>query len=97
MLVHFNCTDIFFERLTEIRSELMSVLELASRVDMPLVVSFRGIEQISSALIGTLVLVNKKAKSLGVVWKMCEMSPAVAEVFRRILPGDGPSGVGSVL
>ena len=97
MLVYFNCTDIVFESLAGIGTELMSVFELAFRVDMPLVVSFRGVEHISSALIGKLVLVNKKAKSSGVVLRLCDMSPAVAEVFRRIFPSDGPSGVGAVL
>jgi hypothetical protein len=94
LLTHFVDTDILFESIPEIGTEFMSVLELASRVDMPLVVSFQGVEHISSALIGKLVLVNKKAKSLGVVWKLCQMSPAVVEVFRRILPGDGPPGFG---
>jgi anti-sigma B factor antagonist len=71
-------------------AELLSVLDVAASIDMPLVVNFGRVEYISSALIGKLVLVNRKAKAHGVALRMADISPLVAEVFRRIRPGDGP-------
>lgn len=94
LVVNFNCTAILDEvGLNLVGQDLMRVVNLASELDMPFVLSFRGVQAISSALIGKLVLLNKRAKASGVTWHMCDMSPNVAEVFRRLGPGDGGIGV----
>ena len=98
LVVYFNSPKVHSaaER-QEIGRELLSIVDVAASTDMPMALSFRGVESISSALLGTLVTVNWKAKASGVTWRLRDMSPAVAEVFRRIWPGDGPAGVFAVL
>ena len=71
--------------------ELMQAGEVATRIDMPLVVNFQGVRKISSALIGKLVLLNKKALAAGVKLEYREMSEAVRTVIQnvtRIFPFD---------
>lgn len=87
-----SSTVVTETEVTELGNDLISLVQLADRVDMPLTISFREVERISSALIGTLVLVNKTLKAMGQSLKLCEMSPQVAEVFRRL----GGGGAGSM-
>ncbi len=98
MAVSFNDSSIHSEaELIETGRELLSIVADAADMGRVMLLSFRGVESVSSALIGKLVTVNKKAKSEGVAWRLCDVSPAVAEVFRRSWPGDGPVGVFAVL
>lgn len=64
--------------------ELMQAGEVASRIDMPLVVNFQGVRKISSALIGKLVLLNKKALAEGVQLEFREMSDPVRMVVKSV-------------
>src|SRR5690349_8100267 len=91
LLVSFNSARIFAaDEIQGIGRELLLAADVASRIDMPLVVSFQGVESISSALIGKLVLLNKKARSNGIKLRFRDMSPLVEEVFQRTTGGDGP-------
>src|SRR5688572_24726101 len=83
--VSFVNVEIFAADVIQgIGRELLSAADVASRIDMPLLLSFQGVENISSALIGKLVLLNRKAKTVGIKWKFSDMSPEVAEVFRKL-------------
>jgi hypothetical protein len=91
--VSFVGTGIHSEaEIQEIGRELLSVVELAARLALPMVISFDGVRTISSAIIGKLIVVRKKAKGSKVAFQLAEMSPPVADVFRRIWPGDGLAG-----
>jgi anti-sigma B factor antagonist len=61
--------------------ELLDLVELAAK-SKKLLISFKGVESMSSAMIGKLVLLNKKAKTRGVQVKFCELAPNVLEVFK---------------
>ena len=56
---------VTMEDLQEVGTELLMACVTASRIDMPLVLSFEGVEAISSALIGKVVLLNKKLRGAG--------------------------------
>jgi hypothetical protein len=47
-----------------------------------LVLNFKGVQFMSSAMIGKLVLLNKKAKADEIHLKLCDISPNVLEVFK---------------
>ena len=88
--VFFQNAEIFLaSEIQAIGRELMQTLEVAARIDMPLVVNFQGVRNISSALIGKLVLLNKKARAEGIKLEFRELSDAVRDVMQsatRILP-----------
>ena len=65
----------------QIGRELLDLVDAAAETKK-LLVSFKGVEFMSSALIGKLVLLNKKAKASGVQLGFCELAPNVLEVFR---------------
>ncbi|NLS96198.1 MAG: STAS domain-containing protein [Planctomycetaceae bacterium] len=97
LVVYFNSSRIDCgAELEETGRELVAIVEVAASMRRPMLLSFRGVESISSALVGKLIIVHKKAKTAGVAWRLCEASPPVAEVFRRSWPGDGPAGVFAV-
>ncbi|MCA9118561.1 MAG: STAS domain-containing protein [Planctomycetaceae bacterium] len=60
--------------------ELMRLVDAASETKR-LLVSFKGIRFMSSAMIGKLVLLNKCAKSKSVELRFCDVAPNVLEVF----------------
>lgn len=97
------------EMIQQVGRELLELVESATETKK-LLLSFKGVQFMSSALIGKLVLLNKAAKNRGVQLKFCDLSPNVLEVFKitrldkmfRILPeqdddepeDDGPDDEG---
>lgn len=67
--------------IQQIGVELMQLIEAASDTKK-LLLSFEGIRFMSSAIMGILVLLNKKAKLHGVQLNFCDMGPNILEVFR---------------
>jgi anti-sigma B factor antagonist len=47
-----------------------------------MLLNFQGVQFMSSAMIGKLVLLNKKSKAAGLTLKFCAISPNVLEVFK---------------
>ncbi|HUG68513.1 MAG TPA: STAS domain-containing protein [Pirellulaceae bacterium] len=68
------------EMIQQAGRELMDVVDAAAETKK-LVLSFKGVEFMSSAMIGKLVLLNKKAKSRGVQIKFCDIGLNVLQVF----------------
>ena len=70
-----------------------------------MLLNFQGVQFMSSAMIGMLVLLNKKAKSAGIALCFCCISPNVLEVFKisrldkifRILDDDDDPGTAGSL
>ena len=56
--------------------------EAAATESKNMLLSFRGVHFMSSAMIGKLVLLNKKAKHSKLNLKFCSISPHVLEVFK---------------
>lgn len=82
LVVYFTDAKILDEaRITQIGQELMSAVASAGQ-NKKMVVNFQGVQFMSSAMIGKLVLLNKKCKTEEVVLKMCNISPNVLEVFK---------------
>ena len=51
-------------------------------VSKKLLVNFRGVSFMGSAMIGKVILLNKKCKDAGIDLKLCEISENVMEVFK---------------
>jgi len=68
------------QRIEQVGKELQSVVEQAT--EKKLLLNFRGVSFMSSAMITKLVMLNKRCKTQGVSLKFCEVSPNVMEVFK---------------
>lgn len=89
LVAHITSSELVTEaEVSELGKDLLSLVELAIRIDMPLFVNFREVKRISSALVGKLVVANKFLRAANQTLKTCEMSPEVWKAFRR-LGGDG--------
>lgn len=84
LVVVFLNPNIFAADVIQgIGRELLFAADTAARIDMPLWLSFRDVEDMSSAMIGKLVLLHRKAKTVGVKLQFREMSPVIASVIRK--------------
>ena len=83
--VSFKSRAIHDFELLETSEELMQAVDLAVRIDMPVVISFLQVEFISSALVGTMVLLNKKLKSHDNNLRITDVAPVIAEVIRKVV------------
>ena len=68
-----------------IGSEFLHVGRVAARIDMPLVINFQGVKRISSALVGKLVLLDKKTRAEGVKLEFRDMSDGVRSVIQTVM------------
>ncbi len=55
---------------------------VAEAIHKRLLLNFRDVSFMSSAMITKLVMLNKRCKAQGVALKFCEVSPNVMEVFK---------------
>ena len=69
-------------RIPEIGAELMATAESMSFDE--LLRNCEGVSFLSSAMIGQLVLLSKKCKSKMITLKMCNLIPAVRELFTML-------------
>ena len=68
-----------------IGSEFLHVGRVAARIDMPLIINFQGVQRISSALVGKLVLLDKKTRAEGVKLEFRDMSDGVRSVIQKVM------------
>ena len=68
------------QRIEQIGKELQEAVPQA--IHKKLLLNFRGVSFMSSAMITKLVMLNKICKAQGVALKFCEVSPNVEEVFK---------------
>ncbi len=68
------------QRIEQVGRELQEVVPQA--IHKKLLLNFRGVSFMSSAMITKLVMLNKTCKAQGVGLKFCEVSPNVMEVFK---------------
>lgn len=82
LVVNFTDAKILDEaRISQIGTELMEMVAAATQ-SKKLLLNFQGVQFMSSAMIGKLVLLNKKAKTSEIDLKFCTISPNVLEVFK---------------
>lgn len=82
LVVNFTDAKILDEaRIQQIGQELMNCATTAAQ-KKKMLLNFLGVQFMSSAMIGKLVLLNKKCKTDEVILKMCSISPNVMEVFK---------------
>ena len=82
LVVLFSDAKILDEaRIQQIGKELMDMAASAA-TSGKMVLNFEGVQFMSSAMIGKLVLLNKKAKADKIDLKLCNISPNVLEVFK---------------
>ena len=81
--VWFTDAKILDEAKTqEIGRGLMDFVERAASVGKKIAVDFRGVQFMSSAMIGKLILLNKAVKTSQTDLRLCNVSPNVMQVFR---------------
>ncbi|WP_235908400.1 STAS domain-containing protein [Roseiconus nitratireducens] len=68
------------QRIEQVGRELQDAVPQA--MHKKLLLNFRGVSFMSSAMITKLVMLNKTCKAQGVALKFCEVSPNVLEVFK---------------
>jgi anti-sigma B factor antagonist len=84
LVVYFTDAKILDEaRIQQIGKELMEKGEEAGKSESKkMLLNFQGVQFMSSAMIGKLVLLNKKSKAANLTLKFCAISPNVLEVFK---------------
>ncbi len=81
LVVYFNDAKILDEaKIQQIGTELMQ--KVTDAASQKLLLNFLGVSFMSSAMIGTVILLNKKCKSAEVKLKLCDISDNVMEVFK---------------
>jgi anti-anti-sigma factor len=81
LVVTFSDSKILDEgKIQQIGTELAAAAN-AAQANHKLLLDFSGVEFMSSAMIGQLVLLNKKCKGSETTLKLCSISPNVSEVF----------------
>ncbi len=82
LVVYFSDNKILDEaKIQKIGTELIDAADSATS-DKRLLLNFTGVGFMSSAMIGKLVLLNKKCKTDGVTLKLSDISGNVSEVFK---------------
>ncbi|MFV1964529.1 MAG: STAS domain-containing protein [Pirellulaceae bacterium] len=82
VVVCFTDAKILDEaRIQQIGKEMAEMAASASTTKKMLV-NFQGVQFMSSAMIGKLVLLNKKCKATEIDLKLCQISSNVLEVFK---------------
>jgi len=81
LVVYFNDAKILDEaKIQQIGNELME--KVGEAPNAKLLLNFSNVTFMSSAMIGKVILVNKKCKGAKVNLKLCEISDNVMEVFK---------------
>ncbi len=82
LIVYFNETKILDDsKIQKIGSELIDAAT-NTVANKRLLLNFSGVGFMSSAMIGKLVLLNKKCKTDEITLKLCGISGNVSEVFK---------------
>jgi anti-sigma B factor antagonist len=81
LIVGFTDSKILdSQRIEQVGKELQEAVPQAT--SKKLLLNFRGVSFMSSAMITKLVMLNKNCKAQGVGLKFCDVSPNVMEVFK---------------
>jgi len=67
--------------IATIGRELLGICDRASECDRRILLNFRGVRVLSSAMIGKIVLLNKKAKACRIAVRICNVAPEIMSVF----------------
>ncbi len=83
LVVSFTDSKILDEaKIQKIGSELIAAADTAAAAEKKMVLNFTGVDFMSSAMIGKLVLLNKKCKMDSVDLKLSDICGNVQEVFK---------------
>ncbi len=81
LVVYFNDNKILDEsKIQQIHTELTE--KMGSTPANKLLLNFDNVSFMSSAMIGKIILLNKKCKASDVKFKLCNISDNVMEVFK---------------
>lgn len=80
-LVEFTVPTIIDQlQIEHIQQELVSLVEKPGQPKM--IISFDGVNSISSAMLGTLITLHKKAKAGGGAVRLAHIAPSLMQVFK---------------
>jgi anti-anti-sigma regulatory factor len=82
VVVRFSDTELCApERIEEVGRELLAAVPPVA--GQTLLLNFAVVKSISSAMIAKLVMLNKTCKAYSVRLKMCDVAPAIFDIFRE--------------
>jgi len=79
LVVRFTLQTIVLDRVIEEAGK--ELLELASRVEGDMLLDFRGVKHMSSAMIGKILLLQRTCKQAKIRLKVCSVDPQIEEAF----------------
>ena len=82
LVVYFNDAKMLDEHQIAKTGKQLLELETEATVTKKMLVSFRGVDFMSSAMLGQLARLNKQAKIDKVNLKFCNISPDLMQVFK---------------
>lgn len=86
VVVGFRSSKIANDALiATIGRELLDICDRTADCDA-ILLNFRGVGLLSSAMIGNIVLLNKKAKACGITLKICNVAPEIMSIFELSRP-----------
>lgn len=81
-IITFTVDKMLEEQVIQQAGEdLMEVVASAEQGEK-IVLTFRGVSFMSSAMLGKLILFHKKCKAAGITLKVCNIAPDLMEVFK---------------
>ncbi len=87
LVIYFLCKDLVTDTEVEgVARELHDVCKVAAAESKNLVLDLGGVQALYSSMLGKLITLNKRAKRDGLTFRIRNMSPDVAEIFRAISP-----------
>jgi anti-sigma B factor antagonist len=79
-IVEFNVRKLLEENeITEMGRQLTSYIE--SQLKPKIIISFAGVDHLSSSALGTLITVNYKVRERDGQLRLCSINPQIYEVF----------------
>jgi anti-anti-sigma regulatory factor len=77
------------DEIQAVGRELLRAADIAASIDMPLILNFHGVEDISPAMLSKIKLLRKKTRSHGVTMLVSDISPALREIIRKTMGDEG--------
>lgn len=83
LIVYFAIRELVDEDLTvSVGRELLNQADEAAAYEGKLLLNFQGIQSMSSAMLGKLIILHKRCRDLAVHFKMCNIPPGLLGMFR---------------
>ena len=70
------------EKMLVIGRELLNLVQQAGR--RPVILNFRGVQRVSSEMLGSILALRKRAESRGGQLVLCDLNPQLSQAFKMV-------------